>query len=540
MKKRFLLFFNLLKTLKIDWEKWGKRSEKGYLIAWRLLVISLVIGFIWFIISGLYDNGYAIQAFSMPKSFSDSGYTGTVMARKLVDELSDVEAFVSSIKEDALEDIQNLNDKPDLDVEVMGIGLTLNSITYHLRELLGRPNRSIGGEVTDIDQILSLNLRITGSPVRSFSYNYEDSNRSEAINALVHEAAKAIIKNLDPYRLAVYHYKNEDTKNSLKTIDHIIKEKPEDAAWAYLAWGNLLDKEGDLMAACEKFKLATDINPAFTIAWRNWAWLEFRQRNYDKSIELMEKALATNKKDGEGWNSLAYCLRQVGRYEEADAAYKKAIKYDKGNINWYANWADYKAMQEDTAAVLDIFEQMQKNIQIKDSDYYSNISTYHRFKGNLDSTFFYLETALALDPDNLAVNNQLANYYYFAVRDTQKAMTAMQKVAQLAETSNLGNANFLKLNAHNNIAMFYCEKEQFDSAYSHVNQAIRLNPEVNFPYATLAEIHANLGNEEGLLEALEMAMERGFDIEPYLDQPPFNKYKDQEQFKALVEKYDTK
>ena len=56
---------------------------------------------------------------------AEAGYTGQVFARQLVDELIEVQNFVQSIKDDALTNIQNQNEKPDLDVEVLGIGLTL-------------------------------------------------------------------------------------------------------------------------------------------------------------------------------------------------------------------------------------------------------------------------------------------------------------------------------------------------------------------------------------------------------------------------------
>ncbi|MCB0592499.1 MAG: hypothetical protein H6557_20975 [Lewinellaceae bacterium] len=34
-------------------------------------------------------------------------------------------------------------EQPDLNVAVMGIGVSLRSITYHLREMFGRPNHLI-------------------------------------------------------------------------------------------------------------------------------------------------------------------------------------------------------------------------------------------------------------------------------------------------------------------------------------------------------------------------------------------------------------
>lgn len=537
MRRRILYLFSLLKGLNIDWEKWSKRGDQGYQIAWRLLISTLVIGFLWFIISGLKDNGYSIQAFNMPKSFEDAGYSGPVMARKLVDELSSVQSFISSVKENELENIQNANDKPDLDVEVMGIGLTLNSITYHLRELLGRPNRSIGGEITDIDSILTLNLRVTGAPVQNFSYDYSNTSRVIGLDSITYDAAKAIIQFLDPYRMAVYHQRNGDFQSSLKVINYILREKKEDTDWAYVAWGNLLDKQGDLVAAAEKFEQATIINPKLVIAWRNWAWLELRQKNNDLAIDLMRKSLNLDKTSAEGWNSLAFCLKQTEQFAESEKAYKNAIKHDPTNIDWYNNYAEFKGMQGDTSAVVDIFQKMQKNIDLKDAGYFTTIASYYRFTGDLDKAALCLNNALDLDPDNLVIHNQLSNYY-FQIEEDRTGLKHARKVIQLASSSDQNNADFIQLQAHNNIAMSFYQEEEFDSAYYHANQAISINPEVNFPHSTLAETHGLAGNDEGFYEAIERAIELGFDVTKYLDQAPYDKYKNQERFIQLMDKYN--
>jgi hypothetical protein len=223
MKLKIGRIFSWIKKLPISWN-WVKTVGDGVFQAgWRLGVLLLLIGVTFFLIKGLQNETYAIETFQVPEIFEQSGYTGVVLAKKLVDELNEVENFISSSKEGPLNNIQSNVGEPDLNVEVMGIGLTLNTVTYYLRDLLGRQNRSISGEITDIDQSLSLTLRITGAAPFHASYSYSESDRAVGIQYLLHEASKQIILHLDPYRIAVYHYKKNDEKNSLEVIGEILK-----------------------------------------------------------------------------------------------------------------------------------------------------------------------------------------------------------------------------------------------------------------------------------------------------------------------------
>ena len=78
-------------------------------------------------------QGYVLQAFSVPDAMEKQGWNGTIVARKVQDEVLAIKDIAQSVKIDSLKLLGN--DEPEIDLSVVRVGLTLNSIAYHLREM---------------------------------------------------------------------------------------------------------------------------------------------------------------------------------------------------------------------------------------------------------------------------------------------------------------------------------------------------------------------------------------------------------------------
>ncbi|MEL6721131.1 MAG: hypothetical protein AAFP82_20690, partial [Bacteroidota bacterium] len=239
--------FKRLKKIKLrkpDIHRWDRRVQSIFQITWRLSLLILVIGLFWFLYKSTQDESYSIQAFHVPESFEDAGYNGLVVAQKLMDELDAVNDFINSKKEQQTDIHTDL--QPDLNVQVMGIGLTLNSFTYHLRKILGKENRAIGGELTDMDNKLTLTMRVSRYKAVKIESAYAIGERETILKKLFHEGAKDIMGKMDPYRMAVYHYRKQEYENSMQHIMRVIQERPEERHWGYLAWSNWLNDQNRL------------------------------------------------------------------------------------------------------------------------------------------------------------------------------------------------------------------------------------------------------------------------------------------------------
>lgn len=538
MKAKIIRTFNKFKNLSFNWEKIKNSGDVLFQAGWRFFVLLLFLGVALFLIKGLRNDAYAIKTFQVPDAFSKAGYSDGVIAKKLVDELNAIETFVSSAKAGPLDNVQSEIGKPDLNIEVMGVGLTLNTITYYLRDLLGRKNRSIGGELTDVDQKLSLTLRMTDHPPQTFSRNYQENERSQALSYVLHEAAKKILQNLDPYRIAVYYYRKKESSKCLEAIGEILETRPEEAKWAYLAWGNLLNQEDKPREAMEKFRQAIQLDSQFELAWTNLAWAEFELKNHEKAIAAFQKLTTLNPQKGSYWNSLAFCHRRSGQYEKADQAYAKAVKTEPDVIWWPRNWADFKLQQKDTAAFEALFSKIKNNPNLRGLDYYRVMASYAMYTGRPDSAAHYIQNALALDPDNMGILQQLTNLHYRHTKNFEQVKVYARRLIDLAEEQSEIRPRHFRQNYYNYMARADYSLEEFDSALIHVQKAIDLDTLSSAPYTTLAETYAFMGEYEAFYQSIEIALDKGFkNLDQHLHEEPYRRFAKEERFLKLLDKY---
>jgi len=97
---------------------------------------------------------------------------------------------------------------------------------------------------------------------------------------------------------------------------------------SYLMIGLLLAFIAILFAGCTSPELET-------------GKLAYRNKEYEKAVTNLEKGLAINKDDSEGWYMLGHAYSLLGRYEEAANAINKSLAInDKYSQNVLALWAE--------------------------------------------------------------------------------------------------------------------------------------------------------------------------------------------------------
>lgn len=523
------------KQSKVRWRNVLRIGNLIFQVGWRVVVFFLVVALALFLYRGMHDENYAVEAFHVPKEFSEAGLNGVVFANKLMDEVQAVEDFIASVKERPTEVQSGI--QPDLDFQVMGIGLTVNSITYFLKEIFGKEKRSIGGELIDIDQKLELTLRITGHPSEHFSITYEADQREEALQHLMHEAAKVVIGLLDPYRLSVYHYKKNDMEKAMELIMDIIATKPEETAWAYLAWGNIMNKLNRPQEACEKFEKAIEHQRDFHLAYANWAWTVFRSENYEAAIPLFQKASRGRHEEASYYNGIAMCYRSLGDFKKAETYFAKASASDPEHTLWWnGNWAGMKYSQmQDTAGAQQLMKKTGDDM-IEGPNKYLAYAAYYFYKNDPDSAQLMAQEALSIAPGNLLALNQVANFYFRNEHNEECVEVSKKRIEVLKSNRNVENWNQQLLNAYNILAMCDYRLLQYDSALVHINLAIEVEPSHPIPYTTLAETYAYMGEHEKFYEALEMAVDRGYDFDAIKEEEPYSRYQSEERFRSIIYK----
>ena len=151
--------------------------------------------------------------------------------------------------------------------------------------------------------------------------------------------------------------------------------------------------------------------------------------------------------------------------------------------------------------------------------------------GKLDEAEKTFDLAVKINSNSPEVYNNRGYFY----EETGKFDEAEKDFIK-AEKLGLQNKAML----YNNFAVLYRRKKEFDKALLYLEKAREENP--NFPNieGTLAMIYADKGDRDNFYKHLVIALEKGCQAWNYLEDPGFNKYRDEPKLKTLLESYKKK
>ncbi|MBL7804433.1 MAG: tetratricopeptide repeat protein [Saprospiraceae bacterium] len=493
----------------------------------RIGTLSLIVFAAILIWRLLRSDGYVIEAFTVPKTLEEAGFQGQVLARMAQDEFLKVKEIAASVKADSV-NMQG-DEMPELNVAVMGFGVSLRSVAFQLRELFGRPNNVIRGEVTLADSTLSLTLRMTGFQPVVFYEKINDGLRP-ALNRLLRRAGEQALGNYDPYRLAIYYNRQMRIEEGIKVVGDMLVRRPQEAHWAYLAWGALLEDQGKYEEAMQKFEHSARIKPDFALPWMRQAWCFQKQGNNAEAINKAQKALELAPNEAMYWNACANMFNQEKRYDEADRAYSKVTELVGWTDGWQINWAEAKLNRGDMEGGKQLLREV-----IEKSDVELTRTLARAFICFVDEDYEGATKAVfeaaALDPNN-----------GFAVRSAQQACLRQgdyQRAIQLGTSIRFNSENAEQKQMILNLtSMGFNLSGQQDSAIVYAQRAILADSTVGFPYATLAEVYAMKGQNELFFFYLEKAFQKGMKASAISSQEePYGRFAQNRRFRNLLEKY---
>ncbi len=135
---------------------------------------------------------------------------------------------------------------------------------------------------------------------------------------------------------------------------------------------------------------------------------------------------------------------------------------------------------------------------------------------------------LNIEPDNPVVFNDRGQLY-FMMQDFENALFDFHQAILLRPDY---------ADALYNRGLVFMQKENYSEAIADLQTVIRIQPSAARPYGALAAVYADLKDADSMYANLERALERGFDLNSLLTYySAFGRYKQEDRFKALVEKY---
>ena len=497
---------------------------------WQIILLLLMVMVIAVALKKLRTPGYSIQSFQMPKHLSDHGLNGQVFAMRIRDQIDLIKTSVNSSKDDSTTTL-NADVRPDLNLEVLGIGFSTDHLLYHIAELFGIEQKTIHGDLTDVDQELRLTLRGQGIPASTISQPYDQTSMSKGLDSLVAKASEKILERIDPYRLAIWHYYRDEKNRAMEIIRNMIKQNHEDMAWAHFAWGIFIKNE-DLDEAIFHYQKAIEIDPQLKTAYNNLGWIFFQKGMFAEAIESFENARAIESGFGLN-NGLALSYTRIGEIDMAEAAYRRNLT-EYPEVLWsYGNYAEFLVGHyQDTVGASQLFKEAGNHIP-ENADYYSAIAAHYIIADKKDSAQLMLRRALDYDPQNVVSLQAISNLHSI-LEEHQLVEHYLRRY--ITELRRQRYEKGMLQNALNRLTMNDYRLEKYDSALVHAQEAIDVDPTMGYPYSTLAETYAFMGQKQLFYDAIEKAVSRGFQLASFQDQAPYKQYQHEDRFKQLLMK----
>ena len=225
-----------LQTSRLRWGRFSDRMKAMLQVMTAgvgLAVVAVIAVLAW---QAHEDHGLTIAAFSVPPDLAGRGLTGQVVAARVLDRLSELQAETVSSRP-ASTYAENWGD--DIKVEIPETGVSLGELNQYLRQSLGHETR-ITGDVVRTASGLSVTARAGSAPGKTIQGAEGD------IDALTSQAAEALYAQTQPYRYAVYLAGHGEPDEALAAYTRLTRsESTEDRRWAYTGWSALLMQRGD-------------------------------------------------------------------------------------------------------------------------------------------------------------------------------------------------------------------------------------------------------------------------------------------------------
>ncbi|WP_367389785.1 tetratricopeptide repeat protein [Lewinella sp. LCG006] len=500
----------------------------------KLGTLLLVILFLVFFIRLFKDQGYFMQTFSVPKQLEEQGYNGQVVAIRVQEKLEELKAQAGSVKEDSL---QLKSNQQDFDLSVLGVGLSLRTLAFQMREALGRENKTIHGEVTKIANRYEAQLRMTGFPKISSVQFAEPDQEAAALERLFKDLAEGMLYHTDPYRLALVLRQEGRYEEAIMAIRYLLQTNPAEAHWAYLGWGAMLRELNDPEGAIEKYKKSIELKPDFRLPYTNLAYIYQQMDEVDLAIAAFRRSIALDPGNIGLYNSMAWMLHNHGDFAQVDSLYNELMLRERGDAEARSmaaiSWAEMKFQRGEFQAARKVLD-----------DHYTiageNVFSY-LIKGvaaftDQDTTraLGHFMEALELDPTSQSAINANVDFALMLNKHDH-----VLKVYRKAKWDKLEASQ--RMTPWNRIAMLFNAREQHDSAMVLIKKVIAIDTTVSYPYTTLAETHFFQGQKDSCYHYLEKGLALGFNPVNFdYTMPPYDYLKDQLQFQQLLAKYQTK
>jgi tetratricopeptide (TPR) repeat protein len=266
-------------------------------------------------------------------------------------------------------------------------------------------------------------------------------------------------------------------KDSLqKAIEHfeaLVRLNPTEIE-SYVTLGRLYRLNNQASKAEEIFRKALNADPSSKSAVTYLAQLYSDQGAYDQAVELLKK-IPESEMDTQTLSTLGFAYLQARDYDNATAAYEKALAQEPDNLDVRRAYAEGLLRRGKTAEARTQLQRVLKS-DPEDGNSHLRLGQLERQEGSFDSARHELERAKTLMPDNPEVQYQQV-LLEDAVGNDDKAIEILQESLKQTERP---EGHYTAAEAHNRAAFLerlgsiYRSQEKYDRALETFRQITAL------------------------------------------------------------------
>jgi len=241
---------------------WQQRLGVLLRIATGFVGLAVATGLAFMIWDASRSSGLLIEPFSVPPDLAAHGVTGEVVAAKLLDHLSEIQAQALTVR--PFRSFVSDTGQAGFKLEIPETGVSLTELDDFLREKLGHDTH-ITGEIVRTASGLSLTARAGGNAAQSV-------NGSEAdLDGLVQQLSENVDRVTEPFRYGIYLAEHDRLAETILIMKYLAQfgGTPQDRAYGYAMRGVFLAEESGLDTALGILHQAMDVEPnnSFALLW---------------------------------------------------------------------------------------------------------------------------------------------------------------------------------------------------------------------------------------------------------------------------------
>jgi tetratricopeptide (TPR) repeat protein len=508
-----------------------------------------------------------IDTISVPKDLEADGYTPATMAQRIIDAVTQINRDAAVVKRigiytlsevDPLEpesaDYQSpgrghswdsassftlTSDNPSKKYDVSVGGVSLTTVILHLRELFGRSDTRVSGEITvEHPFAVSLGGKEDKSPPKKFSIRLriDDKGRvqyeaeaTDTLETLVEQAALKLVERYEPLDAAYYSYHKRDYDNALRIVRaYLADQTTNERQWA----SNLLgliehsrNRSDDALAekgyneAITVFEKLRASDPEFAPALYNLSYVlidkgnkhledpEVARELFSRAYEIGREGIKIDKAKGTtareraaGYATAGRALRSLGEGEPTK--YKEALGYFDQSIDadpmflfaYLMQGAIHNKCEEHDNAIAKYQRATEMN---PSAQTFTRAGAYLRKHGRHADSIPMFRKAAELKPTAYAYT-----YWGMAVRDARLPGDEARKLFEKAIAADPKIPN-----GHNQLGLMYLREEKWAEAAKAFEEAIKADPEWSNYYYNLGRALRGAGNLKDARDAFKRAIE---------------------------------